>query len=53
MSVPWPIPLVGGIVILVGSIADLTHHHQGRGLVLLLFALVLLGFSAVTYRNEH
>ncbi len=53
MSVPWPLPLIAGLVTLVGAIADLTHTHHGRGIVLLLFAVVLLGFSAFSYRETH
>jgi hypothetical protein len=53
MSVPWPVPFLAGLVTLVGAIADLTHTHHARGVVLLVFAVALLGFSAVTYRETH
>jgi hypothetical protein len=53
MSVPWPIPLLGGLVTAVGGIADVTHHHHARGVVLLVFAVVLFTVSAVVYRAEH
>jgi Na+/pantothenate symporter len=53
MSVPWPLPLLAGVATAVGGVADVTHTHHLRGVVLLVFSVVLLTVSVVIYRTEH